>query len=348
MDGREAMALSSGSSPYYIHRGGIGVSGSASHAGSFHSPPAFRSPSNPNLFVQSNSRPGLSGSTFSIESSNAHFGHGIHTSVPSGVPVTEPVKKKRGRPRKYAPDGQVSLGLSSMPVKPRPSSVQDPMSPKRAKGRPPGTGRKQQLALLGEWMNNSAGIAFAPHVIHIGVGEDIVARVLSFSQQRSRAVCVLSGTGTVSSVTLRQPASTGPSLTYEGHFEILCLSGSYLVAEDGNPRNRTGGISASFSSADGQVFGGAIAMLIAAGPVQVVVCSFVYDGNKNKEKQVGRPKIEKSSASQPSDTLHTPKSAVSTSAPPAQSLTPTLMSGWPGSRPVDLRIPRMDFNLTRG
>uniref|UniRef100_A0A2P2LK75 DNA binding protein n=1 Tax=Rhizophora mucronata TaxID=61149 RepID=A0A2P2LK75_RHIMU len=150
MDGREAMALSSGSSPYYIHRGGIGVSGSASHAGSFHSPPAFRSPSNPNLFVQSNSRPGLSGSTFSIESSNAHFGHGIHTSVPSGVPVTEPVKKKRGRPRKYAPDGQVSLGLSSMPVKPRPSSVQDPMSPKRAKGRPPGTGRKQQLALLGE------------------------------------------------------------------------------------------------------------------------------------------------------------------------------------------------------
>lgn len=26
-------------------------------------------------------------------------------------------------------------------------------------------------SLVGEWMNNSAGIAFAPHVITIGVGE---------------------------------------------------------------------------------------------------------------------------------------------------------------------------------
>lgn len=45
--------------------------------------------------------------------------------------------------------------------------------------------------------------------------QDIVAKVLSFAQQRPRAVCVLSGNGTVSSVTLRQPASTGVSVTYE-------------------------------------------------------------------------------------------------------------------------------------
>lgn len=42
-----------------------------------------------------------------------------------------------------------------------------------------------------------------------------MAKVLSFAQQRPRAVCVLSGNGTVSSVTLRQPASTGVSVTYE-------------------------------------------------------------------------------------------------------------------------------------
>ena len=45
--------------------------------------------------------------------------------------------------------------------------------------------------------------------------QDIVAKILSFSQQRPRALCILSGTGTVSSVTLRQPASTGVSVTYE-------------------------------------------------------------------------------------------------------------------------------------
>lgn len=47
------------------------------------------------------------------------------------------------------------------------------------------------------------------------------------------------------------------------------MSGSYLIAEDGSPRDRTGGISASLSSPDGHVIGGAIARLIAAGPVQV-------------------------------------------------------------------------------
>lgn len=59
------------------------------------------------------------------------------------------------------------------------------------------------------------------------------------------------------------------SMTLQGRFQILCLSGSYLVAEDGGPRNRTGGVSVSLSSPDGHVIGGGVAMLIAASPVQV-------------------------------------------------------------------------------
>jgi len=47
------------------------------------------------------------------------------------------------------------------------------------------------------------------------------------------------------------------------------LSGSYLVAEDGGPSNRTGGISVSLSSPDGHVIGGGVAVLIAGSPVQV-------------------------------------------------------------------------------
>ncbi|CAN1189480.1 AT-hook motif nuclear-localized protein 5, partial [Linum perenne] len=78
----------------------------------------------------------------------------------------------------------------------------------------------------GEWMNKSAG----PHVIRILAEEDIVAKILSFTQHRPRSVCVLSRTATASSVTLRQPASAGPTATYEGRFEILCLPDSYLVA----------------------------------------------------------------------------------------------------------------------
>ncbi|CAN1778026.1 AT-hook motif nuclear-localized protein 5 [Linum perenne] len=351
MDGREAMALSSGSNPYYLHRGpgyGGGSGGYGSQAGPLHPPPPqFRSSPTPNFQIQNNaSRPG---SSFSMDHSNVvnsssgHGHHGIDMSAPPPPPMSEqPVKKKRGRPRKYAPDGQVSLGLSPLLIKPKKTSSDgDPMSPSKRRGRPPGTGRKQRLADLGEWMNKSAGLAFAPHVIKILAGEDIVAKILSFAQQRPRAVCVLSGNGTASSVTLRQPASAGPTATYEGRFEILCLSGSYLVAEDGDPSDRTGGMSASLSTPDGHVIGGAIGMLTAASLVQVVICSFVY---------VGRPKSDKSQRSSEKLAMATPDSAPPpSSATHEHHYTPSPIGVWPGSRSVDLRNnPHMDIDLTQG
>lgn len=40
-------------------------------------------------------------------------------------------------------------------------------------------------------------------------------KVISFSQQGPRAICILSANGVISSVTLRQPDSSGGTLTYE-------------------------------------------------------------------------------------------------------------------------------------
>jgi hypothetical protein len=87
----------------------------------------------------------------------------------SGVGHDEQMKKKRGRPRKYKPDGPVTLGLSpSSSSTPHSSSpgmgtmVTTPgsggsggsgsaaLSEKRGRGRPPGSGKMQQLASLGE------------------------------------------------------------------------------------------------------------------------------------------------------------------------------------------------------
>lgn len=343
MDGREAMALS-GSHSYYIHRGGVSGSGTQTGGGGgFLAPPGFRSLLNPGIPGQSSGHGNTIGSIFSVEPSQANFVRsnnniGASSEVPSSEP---PVKKKRGRPRKYAPDGgAVSLGLSPMSGTPSTGSLTP--SQKRGRGRPPGSGRKQQLASLGGWMNSSAGLAFAPHVLTIGVGEDVASKILSFAQHKPRALCILSASGTVSAVTLRQPASSSGTATYEGRFQILCLAGSYLVAEDGGPQKRTGGLNVSLSSPEGHVFGGAIGgILIAASPVQVVACSFVYGGTKEKEKPEASPKVEGSRLLQ----VESPTPVVAQN----RNLTPTSAVGmWSSSRPIDVRNPHTGFDLTRG
>ncbi|KFK40504.1 hypothetical protein AALP_AA2G004500 [Arabis alpina] len=392
MDGREAMSFpGSHSHQYYLQRGAFTNLSPSQVASGLHAPPpppGMRPMLNPNIHHPQANNPGPPPFSMS-EHRHSDFGHSIHMGMASSAsaapavqqPPLQPqpppqmeqpmVKKKRGRPRKYAPDGQVSLGLSPMPTsashKAKDSSaLSDPNAPKRARGRPPGTGRKQRLANLGEWMNTSAGVAFAPHVISVGAGEDIVSKVLSFSQQRPRALCIMSGSGTVSSVTLRQPASTAPSLTFEGRFEILSLGGSYLVNEEGGPKSRTGGMSVSLSGPEGHVIGGGIGMLIAASLVQVVACSFVYGGvpksnnNNNKTiKQENAPKEEQDNSEMETTPTNEPESAT-----PAAQQTPqnfssqAAMSGWPGSgsgsvsgsgRSLDSsRNLLTDIDLTRG
>jgi hypothetical protein len=65
-------------------------------------------------------------------------------------------------------------------------------------------------------------------------------------------------------------------LNIQGRFEILSLSGSFLLSENGGQRSRTGGLSVSLSGPDGRVLGGGVAgLLTAASPVQVRFVLFV-------------------------------------------------------------------------
>jgi hypothetical protein len=68
----------------------------------------------------------------------------------------------------------------------------------------------------------------------------------------------------------------------QGRFEILSLSGSFLLSENAGQRSRTGGLSVSLSGPDGRVLGGGVAgLLTAASPVQVrcvcVLILFVFE-----------------------------------------------------------------------
>lgn len=74
---------------------------------------------------------------------------GMSTGVGSGS--EDLARKKRGRPRKYGPDG------SSMALALSPTTSSSPFSPiggdfsgKRGRGRPPGSGKRQLLASLGQ------------------------------------------------------------------------------------------------------------------------------------------------------------------------------------------------------
>ncbi|XP_074291416.1 AT-hook motif nuclear-localized protein 7-like [Silene latifolia] len=204
------------------------------------------------------------------------------------------VKKKMGRPRKYAPDGSPSTALSPMPISasiPLTGDLSGWKQP-RARGfqalkKPP----KVEFENLGDRLACLVGANFTPHVITVNTGEDVAMKILSFSQQESRAICVLSASGSISNVTLRQPNSSGGTLTYEGRFEILSLSGSFMPTDNGVVKSRSGGMSVSLAGPDGRVFGGGLAgLLVAATPIQVVLGSFLP--GQNQDNKPKKPRID--------------------------------------------------------
>ncbi|XP_019190131.1 PREDICTED: AT-hook motif nuclear-localized protein 9-like isoform X2 [Ipomoea nil] len=263
MDPREAMT-SPGTASYYMPRGMTGSVASVQGTTSMH--PLLTGAGVP---FQSSSGNSSVGQTLVVDPSS--------TALPQSEP---PLRRKRGRPRKYGVDSsKVSLALTP------PSAPAARLTPsqKRGRGRPPGTGRKQQLASLGGWMSHSAGSGFTPHIITVAVGEDITTKIMSFLQQGPKAVCILSANGAVTTVTLRQPSTSGGTVTYEGQFEILSLSGSYLLSNNSSgPQGlRTGSLSICLASPDGRVIGGGVGgVLIAASPVQVILGSFICVGSK--------------------------------------------------------------------
>ncbi|KAE8679513.1 AT-hook motif nuclear-localized protein 7 [Hibiscus syriacus] len=198
-------------------------------------------------------------------------------------------KKKRGRPRKYGPDGAMARALSPMPISSSvpPGTAEFPKGGKQGRGRGGGYQIKHkgtEMENLGELAGTSVGTNFTPHIITVNPGEDVTMKVISFSQQGPRAICILSANGVISNVTLRQPDSSGGTLTYEGRFEILSLSGSFMPTETQGTTSRSGGMSVSLASPNGRVVGGGVAgLLVAASPIQVVVGSFL-PGNQHGQK----------------------------------------------------------------
>ncbi|KAE8715254.1 AT-hook motif nuclear-localized protein 26 [Hibiscus syriacus] len=139
---------------------------------------------------------------------------------------------------------------------------------RRPRGRPAGSKNKPKPPII---ITRDSANALRSHVMEIATGCDIMESVSTFARRRQRGVYILSGSGNVTNVTLRQPGAPGAVVTLHGRFEILSLSGSFLPPP---APQAASALTIYLAGGQGQVVGGTVVgQLVASGPV-VIMGSF--------------------------------------------------------------------------
>ncbi|KAL6130407.1 hypothetical protein ACLB2K_068786 [Fragaria x ananassa] len=140
---------------------------------------------------------------------------------------------------------------------------------RRSRGRPPGSRNKPKPPVI---ITRESANTLRAHILEVSSGCDVFDCVGTYARKRQRGICVLSGSGMVTNVTLRQPAGAGAVVTLHGRFEILSLTGSFLPPPA--PPGATS-LTIFLAGGQGQVVGGnVVGPLIASGPVIVIASSF--------------------------------------------------------------------------
>ncbi|XP_047338970.1 AT-hook motif nuclear-localized protein 22-like [Impatiens glandulifera] len=140
---------------------------------------------------------------------------------------------------------------------------------RRPRGRPSGSKNKPKPPII---ITRDSPNALRSHVMEVANGCDVIESVSIFATRRQRGICVLSGSGTVANVTLKQPASPGAVVALHGRFEILSLSGSFLPPP---APPAASSLTIYLAGGQGQVVGGTVVgPLIASGPVIIMAASF--------------------------------------------------------------------------
>lgn len=140
---------------------------------------------------------------------------------------------------------------------------------RRPRGRPAGSKNKPKPPII---ITRDSPNALRSHVMEVANGCDIQESIANFATRRQRGICILSGSGTVTNVTLKQPATAGEVVTLHGRFEILSLSGSFLPPP---APPAASGLTIYLAGGQGQVVGGGVmGPLLASGPVVIMAASF--------------------------------------------------------------------------
>ncbi|KAJ0898058.1 putative AT-hook motif nuclear-localized protein 15-29 [Helianthus annuus] len=173
-----------------------------------------------------------------------------------GISVNrEPYRKRRRRERQQTAMIQEKGGIET--------------SNRRPRGRPPGSKNKPKPPIF---VTRDSPNALRSHVMEVESGTDVAECIAQFSRRRQRGVCVMSASGTVMNVTLRQPTAPGSVMALQGRFEILSLTGAFLPGPA--PPGSTG-LTIYVAGGQGQVVGGSVVgTLVASGPVMVIAAMF--------------------------------------------------------------------------
>ncbi|KAK6919863.1 PPC domain [Dillenia turbinata] len=150
-----------------------------------------------------------------------------------------------------------------------PNSGSGDLVARRLRGRPTGSKNKLKPPVI---ITRESANTLRAHILEIANGCDVFDSVATYARKRQRGICVLSGSGMVTNVSVRQPAAAGAVLTLQGRFEILSLSGSFLPPPA--PQGATS-LTIFLAGGQGQVVGGnVVGALIATGPVIIIASSF--------------------------------------------------------------------------
>ncbi|KAF8114699.1 hypothetical protein N665_0034s0038 [Sinapis alba] len=198
---------------------------------------------------------------------------------------------------------------------------------RRPRGRPPGSKNKPKSPVV---VTKESPNSLQSHVLEIATGADVAESLNAFARRRGRGVSVLSGSGLVTNVTLRQPAASGGVVSLRGQFEILSMCGAFLPTS-GSPA-AAAGLTIYLAGAQGQVLGGGVAgPLIASGPVIIIAATFC---NANFERlpvedEQQQPQVEEAKEEKENDDNKSGNDGTegSMQAPPMyNTITPNFMS----------------------
>lgn len=171
-----------------------------------------------------------------------------------------------------------------------PGSSSGDIVARRPRGRPAGSKNKPKPPVI---ITRESANTLRAHILEIASGCDVFDCIATYARRRQRGVCILSGSGTVTNVSLRQPATAGAIVTLHGRFEILSLSGSFLPPPA--PPGATS-LTIFLAGGQGQVVGGnVVGALIADGPVIVIGASFTnvaYERLPLEEEEEPAPPLQ--------------------------------------------------------